>query len=667
MLAVPAALGSPVISSRQWTTALAPGSSGWDFICQSYQSGEAVPSEWIVINLNTGVVAITLGPNEIYSNSNFQIDSENTLVTDNNQLRASGGRIFFPQRYGRVGVDVTDQHYVNVAYFDPATRVVAQIPSVLAPGGTRHALAFSATFNVAGSLIYFGSQAVVGDLPFIFTVNPSTLATNVIGAVGAAASVNVKYAYYLAKDEGPGAALLYVAVGQDPWELISINVSTGVQTTLYTTAGPGVQGISFTNQVGLGWRVTIYDNGVATNYWVADGAITAYPGGGAPTGGARTVTPYVNALVSPPEIDWSNGIGQVQWRANGSSGPYTQIDYDVVYEAPVPIESLIALSDGTTLGNAEQYNGVFRGSSATGLLTWYGAWPLGLSQPVMLEVSPTVVYMAGYPNGALFRYNPTASWNPEGAPAPANPLSLGSFHATSGVKYSYFLEVGANGRLYQSGRRERDSSGSGIGYYDPVGLTFAGTTAAPLDNYIPRGMVVMDGISRVVFSGETLDASDAKLCVYSLDLTLLNQYTVQAGIRNTGLLFETLEPNIIVGLTNDSPYYLYRFNVSTGTLLSITTLGAAITGSTQRAFDLSIWVMVGNNLKRIDTNTMEVTTVRDLTAVVPVGYLAWTGNSLYLGTTGALQGAASTTAPTGHMDPFTAVAAPAGTGHLSPT
>lgn len=653
--------GVPVSTVRQWTTALAPRvGGGWDFVCQAYHYPNDQPSEWIVVNLDERTYARTEGANQVYCNSNFQIASANTGITTTNQLRAPNGRIFFAQRYGHIGTDVTDQCYVNVAYFDPSDRAVHQMSSIDAPSTSRHAAIYSAVFDASGNNLYMGSQAAIGHQPFVFSIDPVTLAVTVIGQVGVAASVNPKYAYYLARDVGNN--WLYVAVGQDPWELVKIDVTTGAQTVLATTT-TGVQNVAF-DAMANGWRTTIKDNGVNSFYWVADGAITPWPGSGAPPGGARTVTPYTNALTAPPEIDWSRGIGQVLWRAHGSTGSFTSVSYSVLYTGPISIESLTALPDASVFGNAEQYSGFFRRPS-TDAIDWFGEWPGGLSQPVLLPVSSALVYLAGYPNGALYSYDPRAEWNPGGSSA--NPLSLGNYFTASGVKYSYHLErCATNGRIYQAGRRERDSSGSGIGYYDPSGATFAGVTTAPLDNLIPRGMVVMDTLARVVFSGKTLDASDAKLLVYSLDLAPLSQHTIQAGIKNTGALFETSDPAVIVGLTNDSPFYLFRFNVQTGELLTIMTLGATVGPSTQRA-DGTIWVMLGSNLVRIDPETLDRTTIASMAGVGTITRLAWSGDTLWLAADTELFSARARTIPTtGHADTTAPTSIPA-SGHADPT
>jgi hypothetical protein len=460
---------------------------------------------------------------------------------------------------------------------------------------TYHAVFYSGTTNPAGTKLYLGSQANADSSPFIAEIDTSTLAVTVHPVVGTANS-QPRYAYYLAVDGND----CYIAVGQLGWELVHLNLTTDVATTLHTTSGPGFQFIQFDAQAN-GWRVVIYDNGVGTYYWLADGAITAYPGSGAPPGGARDVYPYhvdEGALSSPPQIDWSRGIGQVLWRPNGSSGDWTTLEYDVAIKEPVPIESLVALSDNEAFGNVEQYNGFFRYSR--GELEWFGQWPGGVSQPAMLKVG-SYVYFSGYPNGVLFRYDPSLDWAPDGT-ASGNPAYLGAFSASE-MKYAYDIDYSST-RVYVSGRRERDGEGSGIGSYLIAGGTFAGTAADPLDNYNPSGLVVLEASNRVVFSGNTLDSSTAKLLVYDLALAAVAEQTVVIGWTDTGRLHKTSDDAIIVGVTTDTAY---RFNVLTGTLLATQALGGDTVGTYQDPATLTIYTTIDLTLATIDPETLAVT------------------------------------------------------------
>lgn len=603
-MATPTVLvAEPVVTARQWSTGLSPRVGGWKFITQAWNNDEDVPTQWVLIDIEDGVVTLQDALNRIFSNTNYQVASANTLVTTTNQIRAANGRIFFPERAN----PLPDDDEVNVAYYDTSDEQIHQLPAIADPGGERQTIVFNMIFGVSGATLWGGTQSVIGSVPMIFDLDPTTLATNFICNVGTA-SGNPKYAYYLAKDEGPGADFLYVAVGQDVWELVSIDLSTNTPTTLLTTSGPGSQFIEFEDRAGLGWSVNVIDNGVQTRYWLADGAITPYPGSGAPPGGARNVTPYTNPLVTPPQIDWSRGIGHFLWRPNGSVGAWTEITYEVDYPGPITLESMIVLPNHHVVGNAQQYNGFYQYTPPS-TTEWYGGWPLGVSQPALLANDDSTMFIAGYPSGALFIYDPALPWAP--GDAVPNPDSLGSYGTD--VRYPYFL-VRVADNLFACGRRERDSLGSGIGVYDVAGATFGATTTTGLDDFIPRGFIAL--ADRVVFSGEVIPASgapEALLLSFDFDLNPIDSMVVVAGLQNTGLLFSSPgEPEIVVGLNNDSPALLYRFNAFTGTLLSSVNLGAVTVSCATQRDDGQIFAVIDQDLVRIDPTTLERTTVIDL-------------------------------------------------------
>lgn len=623
-MATPTILAAtPVVSARQWTTGLAPrDGGGWKFITQSFNYDNDVPTEWVLIDIEEGVVSLSEGPNRVFSNSNYQVPSANTGSVDNNQIRDASGRIFFPERS-----NPDNENELNIAYYDPDDEAIHQIPTFTDPSGDRHSIVYKLVFDNAGTTLYGGTQAVAGDVPYVFALDPATLAITPIGSVGTAGA-QARYAYSIAKDEGPGADFLYVAVGQEFWELVSIDLTTNTPTTLITTSGPGFQFIEL-EQRAEGWSANVYDNGVQTRYWLADGAISPYPGAGAPPGGARTITPYQNPLASPPELDWSRGIGFLLWRPNGSTGEWTEIEYQVTYTGPIDLESLAAQQSGVIIGNAQQYNGFFNYRASSSTSTWFGNWPLGVSQPALCVVNNQTVYISGYPSGATYRYNPQEAWAPDGT-ASGNPSALGSFGTD--VRYPYFLiHCEINDRLYAAGRQERDSLGSGVGYYDIANETFT-TEDTDLDEYTPRGFVVLEDEGLVVFSGELLPgavAPEAELVVYDLDLVEQNRWVVQAGLQNTGLLCETNDPQIVFGLTTDSPILLYRMNVVTGELLDSVEYGAGLVGGyAKRPADGSLWVEISQDLVRINVNTLEYQTMADLE--INTSYMAWLGSDLYM-------------------------------------
>jgi hypothetical protein len=70
------------------------------------------------------------------------------------------------------------------------------------------------------------------------------------------------------------------------------------------------------------------------------------------------------------------------------------------------------------------------------------------------------------------------------------------------MKYADFMDYSQSlKRLYCAGHRERDGFGGAIGWYDIATDTFGGT-AVGLNLMNAAGVVVLDNISRLVFSGK---------------------------------------------------------------------------------------------------------------------------------------------------------------------
>jgi len=223
------------------------------------------------------------------------------------------------------------------------------------------------------------------------------------------------------------------------------------------------------------------------------------------------------------------------------------------------------------------------------------------------------VYLCGYPNSALYAYDLIDEWI-----IGTNPISLGTYFATAGTKYPYYLKH-HNGRVYMLGRHERDSLGSGVGYYSISGATYSGTSTN-LDNYTPAGMVILAGISRVVIAGKSLDGSDGKIVVYDLNLNEIARYSINTGVTDAGILCTTSNSSIVVAISR-TQQTAYRFNVTTGTLLSSLSLGGTVGGYVQPADGGLVYVKIGNAIKALDPNTLSMTTAH--ASATNVGLLAW--------------------------------------------
>lgn len=614
--------GIPVVTSRQFSTALSPNAAGtgWNYIVSCWP-GNSGQIEWPVVKDLTTAPSDTiyLTPTHHYPN---------TLYQYTNQLRAANGRIFFP----------TFGNYTS--YYDPTTEQVHEIgPVVEVPPIDPNAstIFYKGSFDVGG-LLYFSTQESQNRPCMLCVTNTATLVQTVLGYVGDSQTGYTTYGYYIAPDTITATKYIYVAYGQSPWQLWALNITPGpnfgVATKLYEVPSTGV--VQFSIIAGQGWIAQIHTalgspSDVYTQWWCLDGAIYPYTAGQPPPVGApatRNVTPASNPLVSPPEIDTSFGSGVVGWRF-GSSGPYDYVNYTINNVDPIRIEALVASNDGV-VGNAQSYQGFFQYYEPGGTHTYFGLAGAAISSGPRLNVDG-IVYMAGYPNGVFYSYDPDAPWQNG-----VNPTLLGNFGLNgtqfAGIKYSNQLAwaplAGATGRMYCAGRRERNGVGAGIGSWDKTTHAFAGTySATGMDTVNSDGLVVLGGLSRVVMSTALIaGVGTAKLYVFDYDFNLISTLPVINGLAALGSIFETNTPNVITGLVQGSgnSVGLWQYNVETQTFIQyverpiIGVLGAGC----QRPGG-SVWFMSGNNLCQVDINTLVVTVVQDLSSAAPVSRMSF--------------------------------------------
>lgn len=589
----PNEIATPVRSSRQWATALSPNAAGtgWNYIACCWPFRDPNPLEWVVVKDLTGSPTQTSFSTE----RNYPVSGSIAA-----QFRAPNGRIFFPSVS------------LYTSYYDPTTESVAQLGPVVEtpPVGEHTSTSFySARFDTAG-LLYMGTQESESRPACIVVTDPATLTQTILGYVGENALVYTTYAYDLVPDTGTATKYVYVAYGQSPWQLWALNITPGPQfgtaTKLYeVTAAGRVTLESRTN----GWVAVIQTNvgqpdDVLTRYWLLDGTMYPWnssspttPPVNAPAG--RVITPASNPLVNPPSVDTTRGVGQVLWRFG--SADWTLVEYDVEHSEDTKIESLIALSDGTALGNAEQYQGFFRYTPATGQTAWYGNWESGVSEPVMVEAGG-LVYICGYPSSSLFVYTPSLPWI-----SGTNPRLLGTYRATSHSHFAYCLEhCESNNRLYSLGRRDRDGVGAGLGYYDISAASFTGTSA-DLTFANPVGLIVLPEIQRIVASLTPLDGSAGVLVVFNYGLTEVARWTPSASWTDPGKLYTCNDGRCVVGVSATNGV-AYRYDVVSGSLQKSVSLGGTVSASTQPTRGGEILAGIGGaSMKSIDPNTLQVT------------------------------------------------------------
>lgn len=634
--------GIPVTSSRQWATGWSPNptNDGWNYIVQSWIDTPN-PTEWVVLGDLTGstpIQTITNGTTHYYANTRWQ------YAIGQGQLRAGNGRIFFPC-FGN-----------NIVYYEPTNATIHFLPTVVeTPPVNPNAstIPYSAVFDTAG-ILYFGTQESAHRQGCVFAFDPVTLALLFTWYVGDNALAYTTYVYYLAADTITATKTLYEVYGENPWQLWATDIPTGIGTKLKEVPASGH--MAFSDIVGQGWIVTIdtdlgQPDNVRTQWWCLDGNVYPYTFHVAPPVTARNVTPASNPLVNPPGLDASGGIGVVGWRPPGSSGAYHYVNYSVVYRDPISIESLVTTPTGV-FGNAVQYQGFFNVDDASGDIVWYGVegTGMGISEGPRITVQSTEIYIAGYPDGVLYGYDPLAPWQAS-APPSKNPKLLGNYGPSgiqlAGIKYATTLAwsqaAGASGRLYCAGTRDRNGTGAGIGYYDLTTKMFAGTFASPLDTVQPGGLlpptatmalVALDVLACVVLSTRTISgAGTAPLYIFDHDLNLIDTQMPIAS-ANIGQIFPAhTDPAVICGVMQSGTHLaVYRHDVQTNTLLAlvVTSFVGTIGPAIQNVSDGAVYVAVGNALVRVDSDTLAVTNALDITTIAPAACLAFYGSNLYL-------------------------------------
>lgn len=607
--------GTPIVSSRQWTYALSPNPrGGWNYIVQSYNYQTTSPCEWVVLkDLTTAPTEqIFETPSGIYANHQFCYPK---------QLRAANGRIFFPLILN------------NFAYYDPAAESVHQVgPIAENPPINLHASEqfFSCMFDATGQTLYFGTEESQYRPAMICSVNTDTLVVTVIDYVGDNALSYNMYAYYLAVDTVTAQKWLYVAYGENPWQLWSINLSTGAKLKMKEVSSTGW--ISF-HQYAQGWVVETHTNRGQpddryTAEWIIDGVLYPYVPGQNPLPFApRNVTPYPGTLTNPPDIDASAGIGLVNWRPHSSTGPYTPVNYTVTHATPITIDRMVGDADGVLM-NAEQYQGFARYRDDGDFIAWYGPYQV-ISQGPRARIDG-LNYLCGYPNGVLLSYDDVQPWH-----AGVNPLPLGYFTA-SDMKHALFLAWSpVDAVLYCAGSRERSGTGGAIGSWNRMTKAFAGTYAG-LDQVIPTGLAVLDELDTVIMATRPLvmGAVNGQFRTFDRSLNQTGILDLGATIADPGQIYQVIARTILGGVTTNAAGNLaiYQYDVDGEQLTSYVEFLAiaGIISAECRHPDGTIWVAIGSQLVRISLDNLTADMIGDLTPVSLVKCMAFSGDGTML-------------------------------------
>lgn len=549
-------------------------------------------------------------------------------------IRAENGRVFYP-------VD-----FMQMWYYDPvedALKILGEL-SEWKPFTNDRCLY---QFRLGADGCLYGTTQGYSGKTAVVQLNPDTLEWKVFTDIGANRPEGLTYGYTMALD----LPWVYVAVGQGDWELMALNVDTGEKRLLAERKGDGSRvEVAEKDFVTAG----LIEKGGSQKVWCVDGKLVET----LPPDSARLANktyPHIPWKMTkpmpagaPPELDPQglgemepSGLSRVRWRPAGSKEDFKAVSFHVKSAAAQTIVSMAELPDGSVFGSVAQYNGFFRYHPKTSKMEYFGK--AGPSSPQITVMGGKAWYL-GYPNVNLSVYDPDQPWK---APQKANagnpgdnPRLIGHFGQTvTEAHHAKAILPGPNGRLYLLGRRERWSTGTGLGYYEPsaekkFGL---GTDMRDLD---PQGFALLPKVGRIVVSGrvrtETKGApvGTAQLRVYDLDLKEVERLTVKEGLPATGPVTAIGRDPVFLGrIDGEAKDALYLYNLEKKAVLKWVDVDGALGGNAfERPSDGTWWIFRGSELCRINLDTLELTQVGKLPKALSPAL--WVGNDLYGATDG---------------------------------
>ncbi|MHC4872027.1 MAG: hypothetical protein ACYTFY_09295 [Planctomycetota bacterium] len=536
-------LGIPLYSSRLFCHGITKNKNNDPiFIGNFYNYNPKVSAEWFVLNLKTG-------KQKTFTKTGYSFGHNSGL---DKQFYHKSGRIFFPSA----------ECYIN--YYEPKTETVEAIGPFLDPKKGGYRIFFRSVFGSDGYL-YCTTQASNRESA-IARVNPETLEVKIFEKLGSGNRDTLTYGYYL--EVNP--PWVYVAVGKNQWELVALNTETGKSKVLKRIEKLGFISF-FRDQYSIG--ATFYDtdengklNKLGKGYCYKGKLLEMNKESEAILGKRNDNYQAALKKTAPegvPEIDVTNlrfnskGASRIKWKMKDTAD-WQSTDVKSEKVIPVPIESINYLNENELLVKNKAYDGFFKYN-----IKDKEYHDLGQSGPSRAVVSKDgdIVYITGYPSGKLFRYDTAKPWDMNKEEA-VNPALLGYFSETTGCHYSYFL-IPYERKIYMAGRRERQSTGTGVGYYDLNKKTFTGDNKCFLQ-YKPRGMLLLEKHKKIIMSFAANDSKsiDVKLSVLDLNLKEVEKIDFGEDFRDSGCLFKTTSPDMFMGCireTEKSAFYLYDF------------------------------------------------------------------------------------------------------------
>jgi len=425
---------------------------------------------------------------------------------------------------------------------------------------------------------------------------------------------------------GSAGRFVYTAAGKMPWYVVALDTRTGKQQNLFRyepTDFPEVHQRG--NNVFLEVVKAAPPEGepATTFFRLVDGR--AEPVAAIP----RFDDSYVpgNKLPQPEIEHWErhlpivDGKTTIKYRMPGEEWKSTTIP---IAGQGLTIEQISPMADGRLLVLTGPYGNVHYFTPKSKTFARLGN-PASKSVYDLLEDDGRI-YFCGYPNGILGLFG-----SEEGK-------VIGNWHDAIGSKHAVFLVKGADGLIYSGNHNERESTGGGLGWYDPRSGKFGGI-AFPNDDC--EFLTTAINGTLIVYASDFSDdpthpkitPRPGKLLIYDTLTHKIVREISPLSDGSAGVLIET-ELGFLFGIgLHEKVPVMYTVDIATGDVGGRTPLAGRTTRQIARGPDGKVYFFMKNQLVRADPKTMSVTTL----CPAEPGRMAFLGDDLYIAGTSELR------------------------------
>ncbi len=453
-------------------------------------------------------------------------------------------------------------------------------------------------------------------------IDPSTGKITDFGPQGGPFTIKNIYGYSVGCD----GRYVYTAAGKMPWFVVAYDTQTGTQKNLLTfdpTDFPEVHQRGDEVFLAVAFSAPGKDKRATRSFRLAGGnaepveSIPKYDDSHVP--GVDLPQPQFETFGRTLSI--ADGGATIRYRLKGEDWKAATFP---AFGKDMAIERLAQLSGGRLAVSTGPYGNVHTFDPESGTFTLLGN-PASKNVYDLLEMDRTL-YFCGYPNAIFGVFDSNGG------------RVIGDWHESITSKYAVFIVKGADGRIYSGNHNERESTGGGIGWWDPKTSEFGGIHFPNDDcEYLTSAM---NGKFIVYASDFSADPShpeitkrDGQLIIYDTAEQKIARKFSPLSDGSAGVVVET-EPGKLFGLgLHDKLPVMYRADIETGEVEKRVPLPGRAIRQIARGPDGKIYFFVKDTLQRADPETFEIKTI----CPAEPGRVVFIGDDLYLGGTSQLR------------------------------